>query len=111
MPKVFIIGSKIAVSAEGTGEIKLDSPVELDFKGWGITIKSTGAFEIVEITDSKGNSYLKGTITGEQLHKMNDAGFLTGLLDIAAKDYRNFKVKDISGATNIIYIAIVGSVE
>jgi len=111
MPKLFIIGSKVALAADGVGEIKLDAPAELDFKGRAITIRSTGPFEIVEITDSRGGSYMKGVIRGDQLDRMNDAGFLTDMLDIAAKDYRVFKVRDVSATTNVVYIAIVGSVE
>ena len=111
MARLFIIGEKVVLAAGGAGEIKLDAPAELPFKGRCIVTHSTGPFEITEISDASGTSYMRGTIQGRQLERVNDAGFLTDILDIAAKDYRLFRIRDTSGTSNTVYIGILGSVE
>jgi len=112
---VFMVkaGSK-SLSANGTGTISIDVSAGRVFRAKKVTFNSTGAFSITEIKDSAANfNYVAGELKSTTLKNKANANVfeLDPPIEITGDSSLVFNLKDTSGSSNTIDIAVWGEEE
>jgi len=99
---LIFIGGTATLSAGGTGEIKL-TPVK-DVTLWEFMVYSTGRCEITDIEMVGVANLLDGVMELDNLKKYGNVFPLPKPIDWKKGVTLRFALKDISGATNTVYI-------
>ena len=112
---VFMVkaGSK-TLSANGTGTIYFDVSSGRVFRVKRVTFNSTGSFSITEIKDTAANyNYVAGELKSTVLKNKANANVfeLDPPIEITGDSSLVFNLKDTSGSSNTVDIAVWGEEE
>jgi len=106
--RLYIISDHVQLGAGGTGTIELEAPGQKTLKGHVIVQESDGDYRITDIKNKAGESLIKGELHGTQLQDLRNFTLPGDILTIPKADSWTFYLEDLSGATNDIWIGIVG---
>jgi len=103
----FIVGGKVSLSANGEDTLQIRVPT--DMRVTRIAVYADGKAEIsdMELVGAGRGDLLDGVIVVDQLRKNGYGIDLPEPLEIPANTTFQCKVKDLSGSTNNVYIALM----
>ena len=105
---LWIVGAKETVDASAEATITVETS-DYTMKVNDVLFHSDGDFELQEIKiEALKQHWLAGYLHSEQLKKTNRREIALALGEIPPNSKVAFKVRDLSGASNTIYIALVG---
>jgi len=99
-----IVGDTVTLSANASDKISLRSDITVTTRA--ILWNSTGRCQITRIEFPVGTELLKGSIELDQLNKETHRFELPETVEIAKGVEVIFHLTDISGASNVVYIAL-----
>jgi len=98
---ILLIGGAVTLAAGGTGEIKLEPPVSVNVLQ--ISFNGTGRFEVTDIAVEGVVDYLEGVCDSGTLREHENVYVLPEAIVLEKGQKLSIKVRDLSGATNLIY--------
>jgi len=104
--RAYFTGDVIELAAGAEGTLTLD--IGVDLTATALAVNSSGRCEISDIERLGQPKILDGFIELDQLKKEGNIFPLPSPEPFVKGDKLSFKIKDISGATNRIYIALFG---
>jgi len=99
------VGGNVSLSAGGTGEIVL--AFARDGQIIQFLVFSTGRCQITKIEQEGVDVYTTGVLELDHFKKLGNVYDLPESIGYKANAKFIFNLKDISGATNVVYIAFV----
>ena len=103
-----LLGGAVTISAGETGEIKLEA--KSDFTVSQLLSNSTGRCEVTKIDIPEVLPILDGVIELAQLRQYGNVYILPESILIKKGSIVVISLRDISGASNLVYIALVGTI-
>jgi len=106
MAKFYICGDTVSLAAGASGSLSFRIPVAMKIKY--LAAAGTGRFEVSEWEIVGGPKFIRGKVDSNILRPENGWTPVQPQEDVKENTEISIELKDLSGATNDIYCAVIG---